>query len=96
MIGARPELVALATGHGDGIEGTVSVVELLGNEYLVTVERDDLTVQVTASDAPQPGHRVRVILDADRVLLYRRDDGGLVGSPRREEDDAATATAGSR
>lgn len=91
VIGARPEFVTIGSDGGAGIDGTVSVVELLGNEYLITLERDDLTLQVTAPEAAEPGSRARAILDERRILLYRRDDGGLVGSPRgKGEGENAT------
>jgi multiple sugar transport system ATP-binding protein len=100
ILGARPEFTALDRElDGEGIVGTVSILENLGTEYLVTVESGDVAVQATVEDGDEPeiGQRVRAVPLRARALVYRAEDGGLVGSPRIEpatadaeaEDEAA-------
>jgi multiple sugar transport system ATP-binding protein len=84
ILGSRPEFTTLEQGlDGDGIVGTVSILENLGTEYLVTVESGDLSVQLTVDDGEEPaiGDRVRVRPIQHRALVYRAGDDGLVGSP---------------
>jgi multiple sugar transport system ATP-binding protein len=84
ILGSRPEFTTLERGlDGDGIVGTVSILENLGTEYLVTVESGDLSVQLTVDDGEEPaiGDRVRVRPIQHRALVYRAGDDGLVGSP---------------
>jgi multiple sugar transport system ATP-binding protein len=81
VLGIRPEYAPLAeTEQAPGISGKVAVVELLGTEYLVTVESDELSFKATTRQAPKLGERAWVVPEMDRALLYRVDDGGLVGT----------------
>jgi multiple sugar transport system ATP-binding protein len=92
ILGTRPEFTVLDRREGnDGIAGTVSILENLGTEYLVTVESEDVVVQATVEDGDEPeiGQQVRVIPLQHRALVYRAEDGGLVGSPRIEPAAAA-------
>ncbi len=83
VVGARPEYAELlAEPADDALAGTVAVVELLGTEYLVTVEDGDLSVQATAPEDPGIGSRAWVRLGERHTLLYRADDGELVDAPR--------------
>ncbi|MBA2528485.1 MAG: ABC transporter ATP-binding protein [Euzebyales bacterium] len=93
VVGARPEHLQLHAEAVDGaLEGTVAVVELLGTDYLITLEDEGLSVQVTAPEAPPIGERAWVTLDGRRTLLYRADDGELIGSPHAgERGEMATA-----
>ncbi len=87
ILGARPEFAVLDRElDGEGIVGTVSILENLGTEYLVTVESGDVSVQVTVDegDEPEVDERMRVLPLQHRTLLYRAEDGELVGSPRIE------------
>jgi multiple sugar transport system ATP-binding protein len=86
LLGARPEFCALARDGEDGIAGEVSILENLGTEYLVTVESGDVSVQVTVDEGEEPavGDRVRVRPTPQRALVYRAEDGNLVGSPAEE------------
>jgi multiple sugar transport system ATP-binding protein len=80
-LGVRPEHAVLRrTAVPDTLSGTVHVVELLGTDYLVTVEVGDRSVQVTDRQAPPPGEQVHVEFDGAHPLVYRSDDGVLVGS----------------
>jgi multiple sugar transport system ATP-binding protein len=82
VVGARPEFCTLAPPDGgEGIAGTVAILENLGTEYLVTVESGDVSVQLTVDDGDEPaiGERVRVLPIAARTLVYRAADGTLVG-----------------
>ncbi len=95
VVGARPEYAELLAEATDGaIAGTVAVVELLGTEYLVTVEEGDVSVQATTPEAPRPGSAAWVRFDHEHTLLYRADDGELVGSARAEEPADAMAATG--
>ncbi|MGH9246007.1 MAG: ABC transporter ATP-binding protein [Acidimicrobiales bacterium] len=81
VVGIRPEHARLHhDATDDAFAGEVSVLELLGNDYLVTVERDGLLVQVTATDPPKAGSPAWVTFESGRVLVYRAADGTLVGS----------------
>jgi multiple sugar transport system ATP-binding protein len=83
-LGVRPEHAVLrSTAVPGALAGTVRVVELLGTDYLITVEAGERSVQVTDREAPQLGEQVRIELDGAHPLLYRADDGLLVGSDRR-------------
>jgi len=88
VLGIRPEHASLSLTETDGaVAGKVSVVELLGNDYLVTIENDTVTVQTTAPTAPEIGTRAWVTFDSGKALLYRRADGGLVGTDEQSFDD---------
>jgi multiple sugar transport system ATP-binding protein len=83
ILGARPEFCSLAPDGEDGIAGIASILENLGTEYLVTVESGDVSVQVTVEEGNEPaiGERVRARPALQRALVYRAEDGELVGSP---------------
>jgi multiple sugar transport system ATP-binding protein len=82
ILGFRPEYarLAAATDGAGGIAGTVTIVEDLGTSSLVSVQDDDLTVQVVVPEGeePEPGANVVVVPLTDRALLYRAEDGDLV------------------
>jgi multiple sugar transport system ATP-binding protein len=84
ILGARPEFCSLAGDDGDGIAGEVTILENLGTEYLVTVEAGQVTVQLTVDEGDEPsvGAHVRVRPAPQRALVYRKEDGNLVGSPQ--------------
>src|SRR6185312_2753209 len=86
VVGARPEFCSLAADGEDGIPGEVSILENLGTEYLVSVESGDVTVQLTVEEGEEPavGDRVRVRPAPQRALVYRAEDGNLVGTPVAE------------
>ena len=53
------------------IEGTVEVVEYQGREFAVEVTTDSgQNVFVHAEEAPTPGDRVTLAVEASRVLIY--------------------------
>ncbi|MGH2750757.1 MAG: ABC transporter ATP-binding protein [Actinomycetota bacterium] len=96
VLGIRPEHATLTTEQVDGaLQGRVSVIELLGNEYLVTVENESTAVQATSFEAPAVGVSAWVTFDPERALLYRRSDGRLVGTPESPDsgDDEVTPAA---
>ncbi|MFC4942271.1 ABC transporter ATP-binding protein [Pseudonocardia sp. GCM10023141] len=81
----RPEYTRLSTTAVDtGIEGTVAIIENMGVGALVTMEVPGGLLQVTVAEGaePEPGTRGWAVAAPDRVLLYRRSDGELVGSER--------------
>ncbi|MDP8960001.1 MAG: ABC transporter ATP-binding protein [Actinomycetota bacterium] len=85
VLGLRPEYLNLRLSEEpEALSGTAAVVELLGTEYLVTVESQDVSFKAISRQAPQVGDRVWAVPEMGRALLYRADDGGLVGSARVE------------
>lgn len=92
VLGFRPEHAAIAPeSDGFTIEGEVAVVELLGIDYLVTIEADGLTVQATTRTPPDVGQRARLGLSGEHALIYRASDGGLVGTPHLEQASVPVA-----
>jgi multiple sugar transport system ATP-binding protein len=94
VFAARPEYMSFTRtppSAGAGIEGTVLVVENMGVGSLVSLEVGDAIVQVTVPEGeePEPGARGWAVAAPQRVLLYRGDDGELVGSDRAEPALAA-------
>jgi multiple sugar transport system ATP-binding protein len=82
VVGIRPEYAALADAERPGaIAGTVVLLESLGSAFLVSVEGDGVRAQVTVPEGRQPavGDRAFVVPDPERLLVYRGDDGELVG-----------------
>jgi multiple sugar transport system ATP-binding protein len=101
ILGVRPEFCAPASDAADdGIVGTVAILENLGTEYLLTVESGDVSVQLTVEEGKEPavGTRIRVRPIAARALVYRAEDGDLVGSPRAAaaSEERAPAEASAR
>jgi multiple sugar transport system ATP-binding protein len=93
VLGVRPEHATLNAEPADGaLSGKVAVVELLGSDYLVTVECGELTARAVAVQAPRPRERVFVTVDPARSLLYSREDGTLIGGEERAAKDADAAT----
>jgi multiple sugar transport system ATP-binding protein len=103
VLGARPEFATLARSpQADSIAGTVAILENLGTAYLVSVEFGDLIVQVVVEEGSEPalGDPVWVRPLPERALVYRKQDGELVGAPesaaREPEPAEATAAEGLR
>jgi multiple sugar transport system ATP-binding protein len=75
-IGIRPEDVIVSVTPpttGDGWRyATVAVIEPMGNETLLTLDRagQRLVARVSPDCAPDPGQRVWVRLPADRILVF--------------------------
>ncbi|MGH8795250.1 MAG: ABC transporter ATP-binding protein [Stackebrandtia sp.] len=90
IVGVRPEHLELHTEDpgqpGRALHGEVSVLEHLGASTLVTVDCEGTLVGATVpeEDEPEPGSPVWLTAPPGRTLLYRSDDGGLVGSARIE------------
>ncbi len=94
VLGMRPEYATLHREQVHGsIGGSVSVLESLGAETLVILEAGEFSVQVTVPDGDEPavGDRAYVVPDADRSLLYRKDDGELVGTAAERSESASLA-----
>jgi multiple sugar transport system ATP-binding protein len=93
ILGARPEFCSIVADGAEGIAGEVTILENLGTEYLVSVEAGDVTVQVTVGESEEPavGDRVRVQPAPQRTLVYRKEDGNLVGTPEPERTPAEAA-----
>ena len=76
----------------------VAIVENMGVGSLVSLEAGDRIVQVVVPEGqePAPGARGWAVAAPERVLLYRADDGELVGSERSPvpADAALTAATG--
>jgi multiple sugar transport system ATP-binding protein len=106
ILGVRPEFATLTREErANAIAGEVSILENLGTAYLVSVHAGELLVQATVDDGAEPavGERVWVAPGIERALVYRRDDGELVGSPvpearepRRDGEEIAVGVSGQR
>ncbi|HEY1178053.1 MAG TPA: ABC transporter ATP-binding protein [Phytomonospora sp.] len=81
VVGVRPEYVRLSRS-GEGLAGEVSILEHLGTTTLVTVDCGDELVGATVpeEDEPEPGAAVRLAPVPGRLLLYRAEDGELIGA----------------
>ncbi len=82
--GIRPEYLRVAPS-GDGITGTVSIVENLGVTSLVTLEcPGDVLVglTVTEQDEPAVGASVTAVPEPGRLLVYDAEGGKLFGPAR--------------
>jgi multiple sugar transport system ATP-binding protein len=95
---ARPEYMTFSpTEVATGLGGSVVIVENMGVGSLVSLDVGEHTVQVTVPEGeePEPGSRGWAVAAPQRVLLYRADDGELVGSERAAPADPALARTGS-
>lgn len=70
--GIRPEHIHLAAGRGKGFGATVSLVEVMGDEAVVTVSRDKDTIRakVRGTCRMQIGDAVDVSTDASHIHLF--------------------------
>jgi multiple sugar transport system ATP-binding protein len=87
IVGVRPEYVRLHTeapGEVAALHGEVSILEHLGTTTLVSVDCEGTLVGATVpeEDEPRAGDRAWLTPVPGRLLLYRGEDGELVGSPR--------------
>ena len=82
VYGLRPEYLTVLDETAGAVPGTVVTVENLGVSVLVTAEAgsQSLGAVVPEADEPAVGSRVWLHPAAERVLLYRADDGELVSS----------------
>jgi multiple sugar transport system ATP-binding protein len=83
VYGLRPEYLSYsATQSPDAIEGTVATVENLGVNVLIAVDAGEQSVRsvVPEADEPELGSTVWLTPAPGRALLYRGDDGELIGS----------------
>lgn len=89
IVGIRPEHTELLDSEQNGaIGGEVAVHELLGTQYLITVETNDFSVQSIIRRPPEIGSKAWVKPEGNQLLVYRQADGGLVGTPLIEEADS--------
>jgi multiple sugar transport system ATP-binding protein len=82
VAGVRPEYASLSGHEVPGaLAGQVVLLESLGSAFLVTVEGDGVRAQVAVPEGSQPavGERAWLAPDPDRLLVYRKDTGTLVG-----------------
>jgi ABC-type sugar transport system ATPase subunit len=76
-VGVRPEHLRLgASGNGAALDGSVSIVEQLGNATLLYVDTPagQLIVEGEGNMQVQPGASVGLTIDADRTHLFGRDE----------------------
>ncbi|OLF16092.1 ABC transporter ATP-binding protein [Actinophytocola xanthii] len=81
-VGIRPEYLRV-DGGGEGITGTVSIVENLGVTSLVTLECPDgalVGLTVPEQDEPAVGTTLTAAPEPGRLLLYDGETGVLLGS----------------
>jgi multiple sugar transport system ATP-binding protein len=102
VVGIRPEHTNVSETPRDGaISGRIDVSELLGTQYLVTVEGKGVSIQAVTRRLPETGTEVWVLPEYDQMLLYRRSDGGLIGTPQVDREPSSgqhepVASAGER
>jgi multiple sugar transport system ATP-binding protein len=92
VVGVRPEYATLGPDERPGaIAGRVTLLESLGSAFLVSVDSDGVRAQVTVPEGRQPavGDPTFVVPDPERLLVYRADDGELVGTGQPAQDTAA-------
>jgi len=86
VYGLRPEYLSLAasapTLSKDAVQGTVGAVENLGVNVLVAVDAGEHSLRAVVPEAEEPelGSTVWLTPAPGRALLYRGDDGELIGS----------------
>ncbi|WP_129663949.1 ABC transporter ATP-binding protein [Phytoactinopolyspora endophytica] len=81
--GARPEYLRWSSSPVDGaVEGSVTIVENLGASALITVEAQEMLIQVVVDedDEPSPGTRGWVVARHDRTLLFDATTDALIGA----------------
>ncbi|MGI8574600.1 MAG: ABC transporter ATP-binding protein [Egibacteraceae bacterium] len=94
VVGVRPEHTTVSeTEEDESIGGQVAVTELLGTQYLVTVEAEDISAQGVTRHPPEIGAQAWVTPEPEQLLIYRRADGGLVGTPVIEDAKSEKETA---
>jgi multiple sugar transport system ATP-binding protein len=96
VFAARPEYMTFhATEQTSAVGGVVAIVENMGVGSLVSIDVDGKIVQVTVPEGHEPeiGSRGWAVASPERVLLYRRGDGELVGSDPAPAPAAALAGA---
>ncbi|MCW2647994.1 MAG: transporter related protein [Pseudonocardiales bacterium] len=85
VYGLRPEYLSFAASapaSKDTVQGTVAAVENLGVNVLVAVDAGEhsLRAVVPEADEPEVGSTAWLTPAPGRALLYRGDDGELIGS----------------
>ncbi|MDX6369678.1 MAG: multiple sugar transport system ATP-binding protein [Gaiellaceae bacterium] len=74
IAGFRPEHIDLANGHAPGLDFTarVDVVEYLGDEQLVHLTRDDMSIQAKLPVEQQisSGQDLKLTVPRDKLLLF--------------------------
>jgi multiple sugar transport system ATP-binding protein len=83
VYGLRPEYLSYsATQSPDAIEGTVATVENLGVNVLIAVDAGEQSLRAVVPEADEPalGSTAWLTPAPGRTLLYRGDDGELIGS----------------
>lgn len=92
VVGVRPEHLEVHMRRppqpDKALHGRVSVLEHLGASTLVTVDCGEVPVGATVPEEsePEPGAEVWLTAPPGRTLLYRHDDGELVGTPKLDPE----------
>ena len=81
--GIRPvhlEDAAIVSANGSSIDGTVDVVENLGNELQVYLTAGDKSIVATLDPRSRviPGNKVKLYVDSDQIHLFDTDSGEAV------------------
>jgi multiple sugar transport system ATP-binding protein len=81
-VGVRPEDVRLVEAGEDGVDATVFTTEPLGGETVVDLHLGDQVIKaVTAPTvAPEPGDKVRVAFDTQRIHVFAADGKTLLSA----------------
>jgi multiple sugar transport system ATP-binding protein len=93
-LGIRPENLSLGFGTGGHVEAEVTVFEQVGSFNIVYLAIDGLSeeivAQVPGEQQFEPGDRVSVTVDTDRIHLFA-DDGETLHNPPVFTKQPATA-----
>lgn len=82
VFGVRPEYVTLTSAPGVGVaSGVVKVTENLGTHFLVSADCNGILFRGTVPDGdePQLGATVHLKPEVNRVLIYDKTSGDLIG-----------------
>ncbi|GGJ12886.1 sugar ABC transporter ATP-binding protein [Alicyclobacillus cellulosilyticus] len=82
IVGIRPEDIRIATENGDGVDGTVDLVEYLGSETVITLSAAGEEWRVKWSGHPRvsPGDRFRFTAAHARIYLFDAASTALLGT----------------
>ncbi len=87
LVGIRPEHIDIDTrGHGDGLIGTLTSMENLGESTYLHVQLFQTTTTVTVrlpphQNAPlKPGATAEILLDANRIHWFDANTGNRLGT----------------
>jgi multiple sugar transport system ATP-binding protein len=81
-VGVRPEDVRLVDSGEDGIDATVFTTEPLGGETVIDLHLGERVIKALTAPTvtPEPGDRVRVAFDTQRIHIFDADGRTLLSA----------------